>query len=155
MADIIKYLRIPFPRFPLVKDASDDWNPVRGDYNGGVFAGPFGSFYERWQERAVTTSTGGGSTVVTTTAVSSGYVYVLQQIDLYHTEGTARSTLVGVMLTEQVVIAQNLSGITGYEHLTATGEWLLVEGDVVRGAVTALSSGYDAVLRVWGYKVRL
>ena len=153
--DIIKYLKIPFPRFPLVKDAADDWNPVRGDYQGGVFAGPFGSFYERWVENTSAVSTGESVTIVDTAAVPSGYLYVLQTAAASHSDSTARRSAIdprgsGLYIT----IIENVS-LAQYTHLIVNGTWVLQAGDWVRAQVNALANGQTVYLDVWGYKVRL
>jgi len=155
MADIIKYLRIPFPRFPLVKDASDDWNPVRGDYDGGVFAGAFGGYHAHWSEIVSVQSTGEPSTYVATTSVPSGYLYVLQQAALFHGEDATRRVFIFVQGDYPVHIAVNYTGLGQWVPILASGEWVIPEGGEVLGQVDGLSSGYLVKLYVWGYKVRL
>ena len=153
--DIIKYLKIPFPRFPLVKDAADDWNPVRGDYQGGVFAGPFGSFYERWVNHSSAISTGGATTIVDTAAVPAGYLYVLQAAAVKHTDPTARKGT--IMLRDSdlyVIITENVS-LAQYAALAVNGTWVLQAGDRVKTQIDALATGKKVYLAVWGYKVRL
>ncbi|MHA1215939.1 MAG: hypothetical protein ACTSPX_01260 [Candidatus Thorarchaeota archaeon] len=155
MADIIKYLRIPFPRFPLVKDASDDWNPVRGDYNGGVFAGPFGTFESVWQESVIQAApAGGGNTIAESTIVPSGYLYVLQSVSLQHNDPSARRLQIQFRPGNYSILAWT-DGAISWQPAIAIGCWVMEEGDYLQGLVYDLAEGRNAYLRLWGYKVKL
>jgi len=138
-----------------VKDSNDDWNPIRGDYKGGVFAGPYGSFYDTWVEQATGTKSGGaGDMSVATTDVPSGYLYVLQLAHLWHTDGTARKVDFHVGNGYNVLLAQDLS-LAGLDTLRWSGEVVLKEGDNVNATVYSIADGKSMTIRVRGYKVRL
>jgi len=155
MADIIKHLRIPFPRFPLVKDDSDDWNPIRGDYNGGVFAGAFGSYHDRWCERVgAEAPAGGGNTFAESSAVPAGYVYVLQAVSAHHDDATARRVQISLGGQQYTIIAQRMAADT-WEAAIANGCWVLKEGDTVLAVAVSLAEGRSLTMLVWGYKVKL
>jgi len=155
MADIIKYLRIPFPRFPLVKDASDDWNPVRGDYNGGVFAGPFGGFHDTWRVDVTATSSGGGTTELTTGELADGYLYVLQQCSLSHDDVAERDTYLMVYNTVTLWWIIREPALAPTRTLNLSGPLVLKAGDEIRARCLSLASGKKLYLFLAGYKVRL
>ncbi len=138
-----------------VKDSNDDWNPVRGDYNGGVFAGPFGAYHDRWAESVDETSTGTSLTDAYTAAVPAGYLYILQAAAVYHNDPTARNLRIALFTSDSATELLWEDSVAQYVRASQAGEFVLREGDQVLFRAMDLASGKIVYGRVWGYKVRL
>jgi len=138
-----------------VKDANDDWNPIRGDYNGGVFAGPFGGYHERWAESNYEVGPASGGDTEVEITVPAGYLGVVQCLNVYHTDPTARDCYMRVVTSSELIDLVSHQSINAYERLVAIPHLVLAAGDSVQGTALALAEGAEVYVRVWGYKVRL
>ena len=145
----------PFIRAIFGQDDNDDFRVARVDYNGGLLAGPFGGFESRWAEYVCVKFPAGGNVYITTTAVPSGYLYVLQALDIWHSTGSSNDNrvLLSTGTTQvSILIAGTLAADT---PAVFQGELILAPGDVVMYSTVGLPAGAYLNLRVWGYKVRL
>jgi len=139
-----------------VKDANDDWNPMRGDYNGGVFAGPFGTFYDRLSAYAYHEVTASGSYAFTIATVAAGELWVATGMSLLNYTGAAlefgqlQVTLgaTTAALRRDVSVPHNGS-LSAYTTVVAS------EGDEFSVYFRTLQSSGEVYGYVWGYKVKL
>jgi len=138
-----------------VKDSNDDWNPVRGDYNGGVFAGPFGTFYAVYLEAKSVTGGGEASNTISTSAVPAGYLYVLQNVVGWHTDATNRRVRLRVSDGSTAVNLNECETLALREPLRPYHAIILREGGYIELTIWSMASGRILNLNVYGYKVRL
>jgi len=145
----------PFIRAIFGQDDNDDFRVARVDYNGGLLAGPFGAYYDVWNECVTQAFSSGGNVNITTSAVPTGYLYIVQSIVINHSDNTARYCDLSKYSSGTLyVLYINPSQATS-EYPTFRSTLLLKEGEYLRFYLAGGSA--NVLLQIWvcGYKVRL
>jgi len=155
MVDDIKYLKLPKITFPVSKDYGDDFAPLRGDYDGGLFGGYAGSVDSVLRDKVSASSGAGGTTTLNSTAVPAGYLWIVQVMNAWHSDATARISFVRVISGATDYQIDGANALGQYTPLHNYNEFVLSAGEYLR--FTVLSASASVSLELWlnGYKVRL
>ena len=112
-------------------------------------------YYDRWTVRVAVSSTGAENTSAFTTAVPAGYVYVAQSVFAYHSDATARLTLLRLDDNDKRPILEMTPSLAQYTGITAKQAITLKEGDQLECRITYLTPGKSLEISVAGYKMRI
>ncbi len=142
---------------PASVDEGLDLHGNRGDNDGGLFAGPFGSINARWAEHVTAAGPAGGGTVTSQTAVvPTGSIYVLQGWSLWHGDNVAARNMALFLSTGTINVALYYN--TALASSTFVYDWhqfVLTAGDRVKAIGLAFTEAKVLTLDVWGYQVTL
>ncbi len=142
---------------PASVDQGLDLHGNRGDDDGGLFAGPFGSINARWAEHVTAAGPAGGGTVTAQTAVvPTGSIYVLQGWSLFHNDNVAARAIALTLYTGTVGVVQYYNAALALNtYAYDWGQWVLTAGDRLRAVGIGFTEAKVLTLDVWGYQVTL
>ncbi len=140
---------------PHALDVNFDLRPNHADGNGGLFAGPTGTYNNTVHQRIDTSSGTGGDTSAAMSPVPTGHLYVIQHAAGYHTDGTARGCWLvkrSGAVSYELVRSASTAGLT---TITVSGPIVLKAGEYIQYIAFALAASVNARLIVVGYDVVL
>lgn len=140
---------------PVVRDAADDLRALRGDYDGGAFAGACGSFHAIWREAVTDTSTGAGVFRALTTAVAAGYLGIAQLVLVRHNAAAALDTYMTLLSGGVYYDLHNNYTLGQMVPLRLETPLVLEAGEQLVGTIVATAINQPVYLKVCGYWVQL
>ena len=112
-------------------------------------------YYDRYSEQTSKTSTGEATTWAYSSAVPSGEVWVIEAVECYHDDPTARkSTIRAYDGTYYIIFAINIA-LGQYVNLIWSGRVTLKAGDKIAIGVDSLTTGKGVIGQIWGHKMKL
>lgn len=112
-------------------------------------------YYERWVDDAEITADGDGPAYVVTALVPAGYVYVLEQWEVWHQADATMSCYAAVYQGPDVVQLWDAPALPHNDHEYQSCRVTLSEGDRFLFKVLILPDTKTAYARVWGYKMKV
>lgn len=140
---------------PVVKDAADDLRALRGDYNGGAFAGYAGSFAAVVREKVVVSATAADPDEVFTTAVPAGYLHVIQRVSCRQDSGGSPLVVLYLISGAGAYELVSAGALAPQNTLTADYELVLQAGEQLRFSVYGIVWPTSIVISAVGYSVQL
>jgi len=140
---------------PVVIDAATDLRQLRGDYNGGAFAGPVGTFDTVVRSSQSTAGVGVGYTIVNSAAVPAGYRQVIQNVSVFHSDPTARTVEFGIISGGNYYQLISVGALVVSLSAPHPNEIVLEAGENLRAYGTNIIVTASLLMFLAGYQVRL